>query len=70
EYYHNIASDDYVTLTNIMENQAGLTQEQVDQYNEIIQRLQPKEQKLVNEYSEARTALMRKFVPDLEVAKK
>lgn len=70
EYYQEIAQGDYETLTNIMENQGSLTQEQVDQYNQILQRLPTKEQKMVNDYTEARTALMRKFVPDLEVAKK
>ncbi|MFK7923306.1 MAG: hypothetical protein AB8H47_15185 [Bacteroidia bacterium] len=70
EYYQEIAQGDYATLTGIMENQASLTQEQVDQYNQILQNLPTKEQKMVNEYTEARTALMRKFVPDIEVAKK
>ena len=63
-YYRNVAGKEYAELTRIVKNQDKLTQDDVNNYNKIIESMPKKEQTLINDYSQNRQQLLRKHIPN------
>lgn len=63
-FYQQLAGKDYAELTRIVKNQDKLTQEDVDNYNEMLERIPKDEQKLLDKFSANRQGLLKKHIPN------
>ncbi|MEM7105550.1 MAG: hypothetical protein AAF502_20600 [Bacteroidota bacterium] len=64
EFHHNLAKDGFKTLVEVVEKKDKLTQEDVDNYNRIIEEYNNKSQLLINIFNEENTRLMKRHIPE------
>jgi hypothetical protein len=62
-YHKSIAEKEYLDLVRIIGKKSGMTQEDVNRYNEIVNYLNEKTQKLIEEFNKANRDMMKRNIP-------
>ncbi len=62
KHYFDLATGDYVTLKDIMENHTSLTQKDVDTFTKVVNKANANQQDLIEKYQKANKEFLRKHI--------